>query len=152
VGGSLHDGLRTLKLQLGADAFAQGEVSVAREEKAQLRNPELLVELGEAATGNVEFKAGTILVEDIDFQRVGFVEARQQGGDFLHGRTTELFPDGLTVAARDLFDHPANEGVRTFSAELRLEGFDDRGEDPSFDLSLLQQGEVLHGFVSVSRS
>jgi len=54
--GALHDGLRARELYIGTKSLGQGEVRTADQQESELRFAELLVELGVAASRDIEFE------------------------------------------------------------------------------------------------
>ena len=81
--GALHDGLRAREPDVVAEAVRDREVGGADQEEAELRLAQRLVELGIAASRDVEREGVRRLLDDVIFERVVAGIGLERRGDEL---------------------------------------------------------------------
>src|SRR5688500_13116342 len=109
VRGALHDRLGARERDVRVEALDQGEVAVARQERADLGDAEAPVHLGIAAARDIEGQALRRRLERVHLVRVALLPVLERGGEAAEVVAAHLARELAALLARDLDDDVAGD-------------------------------------------
>ena len=144
---SLHDGLRAGELDVGPEPLGDREVGTAGQQEAEFGCADRLVELGEAAAGDVHLDVVLRVLHDLVDERLLGLIGLEAGGDLrAHAVAFQRLPPLLAERAVEIRQRPSHQVVGLVLAEFGLERLDQGHENLRLDLDLLQD-RYVHGLL-----
>ncbi len=143
MGRAFHDGLLSFQFHLGIEAVDEGEIAVAGEDGAQLRDAERAIHLGVTTTRDIEMEGALIAAQHFDFQRAIALPGGQGRREIAQASAALLLSHGGALLFGDGNDGFAQDFADTHLTEFGREAFQERLQDARLDLAPLQNAEML---------
>jgi len=145
VGCALHDGLGARERDVRVETLDEGEVPVAREQRADLGDAEAPVHLRIAAARDVERQALGRRLERVHLIRVALLPVLERGGEATEIVAAHLAGELAALLARHLDDDVASDGENALLAEFGAEALEHRHQDPCLDLAAPEDADLVQG-------
>src|SRR6185369_12920364 len=145
VGCALHDGLGARERDLRVEALDEGEVAVARQQRADLGDAEAAVHLRIAAARDVERQALGRRLERVHLIRVTLLPVLERGGEAAEIVAAHLAGQLAALLARHVDDDVACDGEDALLAELGAETLEHGHQDARLDLAAPEHADLVQG-------